>query len=116
MHVNELYPRWLVCNAGVGGRQCFILDVRTPAEYADAHIPGARSIPLGSIPARLEELPSGVDIHLICRSGARSKEVAGILAACGFSRLLDIQGGMLAWIAMGYPVQPVAQQAHDRAA
>lgn len=86
--------------------QALLLDVRTQAEYAQQHIPGSLLIPLDELPNRLTELPRDRDIVVVCRSGARSKEGTAILRAAGFARSTCMSGGLRAWVAAGYPVEP----------
>lgn len=78
-------------------RPLVILDVREPGEFANGHIPGARLIPLGQIQARLGELDPNRELIVVCRSGRRSAQAALSLARQGFSRVLNMTGGMLAW-------------------
>lgn len=76
-----------------------LVDVREPQEYEQAHIPGARLLPLGQLETRLTELPTQRDIIFSCRSGARSR-VAATLAAekMGAHRgLYNLEGGILGW-------------------
>ncbi|MBV8820588.1 MAG: molybdopterin-synthase adenylyltransferase MoeB [Acidobacteriaceae bacterium] len=79
-------------------RDSFVLiDVREPYEYEICHIPGARLIPLGELPARLSELDSAEDIVLQCKSGARSARALHILQEAGFKKLNNLEGGITAW-------------------
>ena len=57
----------------------FLLDVRQPDEYVEAHVPGALLVPLDEVPARAGELPADTEILVICRSGARSHRAAEYL-------------------------------------
>ena len=84
-----------------------VIDVRTPQEFAEGHVPGAVNIPVDAIQSRLGELEThkAGDIYLICRSGARSARAQGVLAAAGFVNPINIAGGTLAWQAAGYPVE-----------
>ena len=67
-----------------------VVDVRTPAEYAERHVPGALNIPLNTLESRLRELgPKDAPIVLYCRSGARSANAAAILERAGFTRVTD---------------------------
>jgi len=77
----------------------FILDVREPFEVADGKIEGAVSIPLGELPARLDELPKDQDIVVYCRSGRRSGRAVSFLLDNGFTRVQNLSGGMSAWLA-----------------
>lgn len=83
----------------------FILDVRQPEEFAAGHVPGAKLIPLGELAGRLAEVPKNVPVYVICHSGNRSAQASQILAAKGFGNIRNVQGGILAWQAAGYPVQ-----------
>lgn len=82
------------------------LDVRTPAEFDQQHIPGSQLLPLDELPNRLAELPRDNDIVVVCRSGNRSKEGTQILRDAGFVRATCMSGGLRAWVAAGYPVEP----------
>lgn len=84
-----------------------LIDVRTPEEFADGHVPGARSIPIDQLGARLDELAAyrDQDIYLICEVGARSLGATQQLASAGFSRPINVRGGTSAWRRAGYPVE-----------
>lgn len=75
-----------------------VIDVRTPKEYADAHIPGAINIPLESIgsdkPAELTD--PDADLIVYCRSGVRSKQASDKLVALGYQHVNDM-GGIIDW-------------------
>ncbi len=75
-----------------------ILDVRTPEEYEEGHIPGAILIPYTEIEARAaQELPDQAQVILVyCRSGRRSKLAAQILAELGYSNIREF-GGIIDW-------------------
>jgi glyoxylase-like metal-dependent hydrolase (beta-lactamase superfamily II) len=74
----------------------FLLDVREPDEFVEWQIPGAHNIPLASLTSRLDELPRGADLVLVCAKGTRALQAAETLADHGiFGRVLD--GGMAAW-------------------
>jgi len=79
----------------------FILDVREPEEWAQAHIPGAVLIPLGELPARLDEVPQDVEVVVVCRSGNRSAQGRDALLNAGFTRVTSMRGGMVQWQAKG---------------
>ncbi|MBI5437987.1 MAG: rhodanese-like domain-containing protein [Nitrosomonadales bacterium] len=80
-----------------------ILDVRSPEEYAEGHIPGAINIPHDQLGSRLAEISShkDKDIVLYCKSGKRAGIAAGILQAAGFSKLLHLVGDMNGWLSNG---------------
>jgi rhodanese-related sulfurtransferase len=84
----------------------FVLDVRTPGEYAAGHLPGAVNIPHDQLAARLGEL-SGArerDIVVYCRTGRRSAEALGVLDKAGFKRLFYLKGDYTRWTEEQRPV------------
>jgi rhodanese-related sulfurtransferase len=81
----------------------FILDVRTPQEYDEFHIPGVPLIPLNELPDRLNEVPRDQEVVIVCRSGNRSATARDILFSAGFENVTSMGGGMLQWQAAGYP-------------
>ena len=80
-----------------------VVDVREPHEYAAGHVPGAISMPMASVPVRLQDLPRG-DVYVICESGARSWQVATFLAQRGIE-VTNVDGGTGAWRASGLPLE-----------
>jgi phage shock protein E len=84
----------------------FVLDVRTPGEYAAGHLPGAVNIPHDQLAARLGEL-SGArerDIVVYCRTGRRSAEALGVLDKAGFKRIFHLKGDYARWTEDKRPV------------
>lgn len=83
-----------------------VIDVRTPAEYASGHLPGALNIPLDelrrALPA-LRQAASRGDLLMVCASGNRSANACGILAGHGITAA-DLVGGTSAWAAAGHEV------------
>ena len=75
-----------------------ILDVRTPEEFADKHIPGAVNIPNETIAAEeIPELPDKDQLILVyCRSGNRSRQASEKLAALGYTNVVEF-GGINSW-------------------
>ena len=75
-----------------------ILDVRTPEEFRDKHIPGAVNIPNETIGSdEIPELPDKDQLILVyCRSGNRSKQAAEKLAALGYTNITEF-GGINDW-------------------
>ncbi len=70
-----------------------IVDVRTPAEFADGSYPGAVNIPLSVLAARMNELePRDTPIVLYCASGARSGQGARLLKQAGFTDVINAGG------------------------
>lgn len=80
----------------------FLVDVRTPEEFATGYIDGAVNIPLDSISSRLDEFPTDIPVIVYCRSGNRSAEASQILANAGYD-VYDM-GGIIDWATLGYPI------------
>ena len=77
-----------------------VIDVRQPDEYEEGHVPGARSIPLGDVPARLDEVPTDRPVLVICQSGGRSMKAVEFLRARGHDAT-NVAGGTRAWVESG---------------
>lgn len=81
-----------------------LLDVREPAEWHAGHAPHARHIPLGQLADRLHELPADRPVVTVCRSGARSRQAAALLADHG-RQVHNLTGGLSAWTNAGMPLK-----------
>ncbi len=91
--------------------QVFVLDVRTPAEFAAGHVPGAVNIPYDQVASHLGEIPKDDEIVLYCHSGRRAGLAAEVLAAHGYSKLAHLEGDMQGWQKAGRPVDASAEPA-----
>lgn len=80
-----------------------LIDVREDFEVAEGMVPGAKHIPLGTLPSRLGEIDRSRPVIAICRSGNRSRQATEILKGAGF-QVDNMEGGMLAWSRAGLPV------------
>ncbi|MCG8353603.1 MAG: rhodanese-like domain-containing protein [Chloroflexales bacterium] len=74
-----------------------VVDVRTPLEYRSGHLPGARSLPLGSFGMQDISLPPDRPLLLVCQHGPRSRIAAAMLARAGFTQLYELRGGISRW-------------------
>lgn len=83
----------------------YLLDVRTPEEFAEGHVPGAKNIPVADIAERAAEVPKDRPVVVYCRSGARVKRANAILRERGYTNLVEMEGSMLAWDAAQLPVE-----------
>ena len=83
-----------------------IVDVREPNEYQINRIGGSVLIPLGDIPKRYEELDRNDEIVVQCKMGGRSAKAADFLRSVGFTRVLNLKGGILDWVEKVDPSQP----------
>lgn len=93
--VQELHAR------STAGDRPLVVDVRQPEEYAIGNIDGVL-IPLGELPNRLDELEAhrnDEQIVMQCRSGGRSGKAVEFLQAQGFTNVVNLKGGILAWSA-----------------
>ncbi|MBI5544118.1 MAG: rhodanese-like domain-containing protein [Deltaproteobacteria bacterium] len=83
-----------------------LVDVREPEELVGelGHLDGVEPVPMGRISEAAAGWDKDAEIVFICRSGARSGRVAMALSQAGFSRAMNLVGGMLAWNAEGRPV------------
>lgn len=82
----------------------FLLDVRTPEEYARARIEGGRLIPIDQVAARQAEIPADRPVLVYCAVGSRSSQVADYLAARRKQPIYNMFGGIWAWQLRGFPV------------
>lgn len=85
------------------GAGAFLLDVREDDEWEAGHAPEAVHVAMGQVAERSDEIPKEGTVVCVCRVGGRSGSVAGALAGSGYD-VRNIDGGMLAWEAAGYPV------------
>jgi rhodanese-related sulfurtransferase len=83
----------------------FILDVRTPEEWAEYHMPGSTLIPLYELESRAAEIPRDRQIVVVCRSGNRSQEGRDVLKAAGFTSVASMAGGLSEWRDQGLPTE-----------
>lgn len=79
-----------------------VVDVREPHEYEEAHVAGARLIPLGEVADRAVEVPEGETVYVICAMGGRSMRAAEHLAGLGRD-VVNVAGGTKGWIESGRP-------------
>ncbi|MFN8184724.1 MAG: rhodanese-like domain-containing protein [Candidatus Nanopelagicales bacterium] len=82
------------------------LDVRTPAEFASGHLPGAVNLDVESptFTQGLSQLDPNATYAVYCRSGNRSKTALDQMDQAGFSKMQDLDGGIVAWQSQGLPV------------
>lgn len=80
-----------------------LIDVREPGEYQEVHAEGAQLIPLSEFEARYTEIPQDRELVMICRSGARSARAGSYLLQNGYSNVVNLAGGTMAWVNEGLP-------------
>ncbi len=89
------------------GQAACLLDVRTPGEFAAAHVPGAKLIPLEALDAaafRRERGGDGSPVYVLCQSGGRARRAIEKLERAGVDGCVLVEGGTQAWIEAGLPV------------
>jgi hydroxyacylglutathione hydrolase len=74
-----------------------VIDVRTPREWQAGHIPGSLNLPLNHLENDLSVIPRDRSVAVTCAGGYRSSIAASLLQQHGFSRLVELAGGMAAW-------------------
>lgn len=87
--------------------QVLILDVRTPREFNDGHVPGAINIPHTELSDKLDQVIAHKHkpIVVYCQSGRRASVAQSILTKAGFDQVLHLEGDMAGWKAAGYPIE-----------
>lgn len=106
MALNTISPKQLnetVC----GGCSVDLIDVRTPAEFGEVHVPFAKNVPLDRLDAAQiakERSSKNAPLYVICRSGSRGKQACDKLIAAGCTNVINVEGGTLAWDQAGLQV------------
>jgi len=93
----EMWKEW-----HAAGRKAQLVDVRSPTEFAAAHLPGAINIPLEQIELRTADLDARAQVILVCQAGTRARLAHALLADSG-NHLLVLEGGTDAWLKAGFP-------------
>lgn len=83
-----------------------VLDVRTPEEYAEGHIPRSKNMDFyaDDFEAKISKLDKDKYYFLYCAVGGRSGEAASLMHKKGFSKVHDLNGGIDAWETEGLPI------------
>ena len=84
-----------------------VIDVCEPAEFAAAHVGGARNIPLGQLESKLTGVVKNktVPLILVCQSGARSGRAVAIAKKLGYEQAQSLGGGLASWKAANLPIE-----------
>jgi hydroxyacylglutathione hydrolase len=85
-------------------REFQLLDVRTPHEWDEGHLAGAKYLFLGELQRKLRDLNPAEPVVVYCATGYRSSLAASLLQASGFSKVRNVPGGYVAWTAVNFPV------------
>jgi phage shock protein E len=82
-----------------------VIDVRTPAEYASGHVPGAVNIPFDQVAERIAQVEAPHGVALYCMVGPRARKGESALLASGYTSVFHLEGGLAAWQEAGLPVE-----------
>ncbi|OIP64394.1 MAG: rhodanese [Candidatus Yonathbacteria bacterium CG10_big_fil_rev_8_21_14_0_10_43_136] len=84
-----------------------VIDVRTPAEFADGHIPGAKNFDIydSGFTEMIRALPPSVIYIVNCQSGGRSSKACANMQEFGLVGAMNLDGGITAWKKAGFPVE-----------
>jgi len=103
---NSISPRELSRRLAAGGAG-ELLDVRTPGEFATAHVPGAKLMPLDELDCAdfaKQQGDAGRPVYVLCQSGGRARRAIEKFQRAGFDGCVLVEGGTQAWIDAGLPV------------
>ena len=107
MNVSTISPQQLAERSRTG-KPIDLLDVRTPAEFREVHVPDARNVPLDKLsPQREAAARNGggeEPLYVICRSGNRARQACAKFIAAGFANVVNVEGGTVGWEQAGLPV------------
>lgn len=84
-----------------------LVDVREKDEVAELayDVPNIINIPLSEFEERFNEIPLDKDVVVVCRSGARSLRAAGFLVNHGYTKVVNMEHGMIRWATKGFPTK-----------
>ena len=107
MSTSLIFPSALV-ELSKAGREIELIDVRTPAEYEEAHVAFARNVPLDQLdPVTYMQSRSplaGEPLYVICRSGTRGRLACEKFSQAGYPNVFNVDGGTIACEQAGLPI------------
>ncbi len=106
-HISTITPRELE-DLRKNGQSIELIDVRTPAEYREYHATPALNVPLDSLdPKAIIESRNGsqdAPLYIICKSGNRGEKAYQQFESIGYTQMVNVEGGTLAWQKAGLPI------------
>jgi rhodanese-related sulfurtransferase len=95
--MQSMSPQALNALLSAGDEAPLLLDVREEWEFAICQIPGSRNLPMSAVPSEATSLDPSAATVVICHHGVRSAQVGSYLERCGFSNIINLEGGIDAW-------------------
>ncbi len=95
--MRHLTPRELQDHLARAASPPLLLDVREPWEYRIVHLPDSVLVPMRQVPATVGDWDRDQEIVVVCHHGIRSWQVGLWLEQAGFSRVINLKGGIDAW-------------------
>jgi phage shock protein E len=87
------------------GEAPIVIDVRTSAEYATGHVPGAINIPFDQVAERIAEVDAPHGVALYCMVGPRARKGESALLTAGYAPVFHLEGGLAAWQQAGLAIE-----------
>jgi rhodanese-related sulfurtransferase len=96
---------------GVEASGALVIDVREVGEYEEGHVPGAVNIPIRTLAANLDKIPTDRQIYVYCKSGFRAAEALSSLGMLGYDNVLSYKPGWNGWTEANQEVSTEAAMA-----
>ena len=87
------------------GQALLVVDVRAPAEFGVAHIPGAINVPVAELEDRLNELKHDNGVLIYCINGSRTRQAEAILLGTDVPNIYHLEGTFYGWIQGKFPIE-----------
>ena len=81
-----------------------LIDVGSPGDFAEGHVPGSISLPGASFKEKSKDLSKGKTYILICPTGSRSARAVNLMIEQGFEKVYNLKGGITDWLRKGFKV------------
>ncbi|MDX8381878.1 MAG: rhodanese-like domain-containing protein [Ghiorsea sp.] len=94
-----------VLTQGQRAEPFLFLDVRTPEEYKNGHVPGAKNVSVQVLLEHLAEIPKDRKLFVYCESGVRSTKATKILVDAGYTHVINMKASMRGWREANYPIE-----------